>query len=73
MNNPVECEPEAPRKINLLGLSAAALADFFASLGEKPFRVTQILKWIHQRGVADFALMSDLSKSLRDTLAVVAE
>ncbi len=62
----------APR-VNLLGLSAAALEHFFAELGEKPFRATQLLKWIHQRGVADFALMTDLSKSLRDTLTAVAE
>ncbi len=62
-----------PEKTNLLGLSADRLAAFFAELGEKRFRVNQVLKWIHQRGVTDFALMTDLSKSLRDKLAAVAE
>src|SRR5690606_6572966 len=60
-------EPQAG-KINLLGLSAEKLADFFAAIGEKRFRVNQVLKWMHQRGVTDFALMTDLSKTLRDKL-----
>jgi 23S rRNA (adenine2503-C2)-methyltransferase len=62
---------EKPReeKINLLGLSAEKLGLFFAELGEKPFRVTQVLKWIHQRGVIDFEQMTDLSKALREKLA----
>jgi 23S rRNA (adenine2503-C2)-methyltransferase len=60
-------------KINLLGLSAEKLEQFFADLGEKRFRVPQVLKWIHQRGVIDFAEMTDLSKALREKLAEVAE
>jgi len=60
-------------KVNLLGLSAEKLEQFFAGLGEKRFRVPQVLKWIHQRGVRDFAQMTDLSKALRDKLAEVAE
>ena len=60
-------------KINLLGLPKRKLEQFFADLGEKPFRAAQVLKWIHQRGVIDFAEMSDLSKALRDKLAQVAE
>ena len=59
-------------KINLLGLSAAALADFFESLGEKRFRAQQVLKWIHQNGVDDINAMSNLSKPLRDKLTEVA-
>ncbi|MGD9661002.1 MAG: 23S rRNA (adenine(2503)-C(2))-methyltransferase RlmN [Porticoccaceae bacterium] len=60
-------------KTNLLGLSAEKLEHFFAELGEKRFRVPQVLKWIHQRGVVDFAEMTDLSKSLRERLAEIAE
>ena len=48
-------------KTNLLGLSKRQLEDFFISIGEKPFRATQIIKWVHQRGVADISLMTDLS------------
>ncbi len=60
-------------KINLLGLPKRKLEQFFAELGEKPFRAAQVMKWIHQRGVVDFAEMSDLSKALREKLAQVAE
>ena len=59
-------------KQNLLGLDAAGLAGFFAARGEKPFRARQVLRWIHQSGEADFARMSDLAKSLRETLAGAA-
>lgn len=65
--------PSAPEKTNLMGLSAEKLGRFFGSLGEKPFRATQVLKWIHQRGVDDFGAMTDLSKGLRQKLADCAE
>ncbi len=46
---------------------------FFAELGEKPFRATQLLKWLHQFGVDDFDAMTNLSKSLRSRLNEIAE
>ncbi|WP_461480767.1 dual-specificity RNA methyltransferase RlmN [Porticoccus sp.] len=60
-------------KVNLLGLSAEKLVEFFASLGEKPFRAAQLMRWIHQLGVDDFAQMTNLSKSLRQQLQEKAE
>ncbi|HET9113344.1 MAG TPA: 23S rRNA (adenine(2503)-C(2))-methyltransferase RlmN [Burkholderiales bacterium] len=54
--------------INLLDYDLAGLADYFAELGEKPFRARQISRWIHHFGVSDFAEMSDLAKSLRSKL-----
>ncbi|WP_200877069.1 23S rRNA (adenine(2503)-C(2))-methyltransferase RlmN [Porticoccus hydrocarbonoclasticus] len=61
-------------KTNLLGLSAEKLSDFFVNtLAEKPFRASQILKWIHQLGVDDFDQMTNLSKPLRQRLKQVAE
>jgi len=60
-------------KINLLDLDPEGLAQFFTKLGEKPFRVQQILQWIHQRGVDDFSAMSNLAKSTQSTLSKVAE
>ncbi len=55
-------------KTNLAGLPQADLEQFFAALGEKPYRARQLLKWIYQRGVTDFAAMTDLSKTLRNEL-----
>jgi len=62
-------EPVKPGKINLLDFDRKGLAAFFVGLGEKPFRATQLLKWIYQEGVEDFELMSNLSKSLRSYLS----
>jgi 23S rRNA (adenine2503-C2)-methyltransferase len=66
---------EQPRKVktNLLGLSASRIGDFLESLGEKRFRGTQILKWMHQVGIDDISEMTNISKGLRESLAEVAE
>lgn len=63
----------ATTKINLLGLSRLQLEQFFGSLGEKPFRAGQLMKWIHQFGVDDLEQMTNISKKLRDRLAEQAE
>ena len=55
-------------KINLLDLDRDQLAEFLKGIGENSFRSQQLFKWIHQRGVVDLNLMTDLSKSLRDKL-----
>ena len=60
--------PDAGR-INLLGLDRAGLEAFFAAIGEKKFRATQVMKWVHQLGVVDFQEMNNLSKGLRNQLA----
>jgi 23S rRNA (adenine2503-C2)-methyltransferase len=60
-------------KINLLGLSLPRMQAFFVNLGEKSFRATQMLRWIHQRGVTEFEQMTDISKALRVRLAGIAE
>jgi 23S rRNA (adenine2503-C2)-methyltransferase len=61
-------EPLAP-PVNLLGHDQRALIEWFAGIGEPPFRARQVLRWIHQLGEADFARMSDLAKPLRQRLA----
>jgi 23S rRNA (adenine2503-C2)-methyltransferase len=59
--------------VNLLDLDRQGLEVFFANLDEKPFRASQIIKWIHQRGVTDFQQMTNISKPLRDQLEKCAE
>ncbi len=59
-------------KINLLDFDEKKLRRFFELLEEAPFRATQVLKWIHQRGVIDFSMMTDLSYALRERLTKVA-
>ncbi|MCW5592093.1 MAG: 23S rRNA (adenine(2503)-C(2))-methyltransferase RlmN [Burkholderiales bacterium] len=60
-------------RTNLLDFTLPALTEWFASLGEKPFRARQVFRWVHQRGVADFDAMTDLAKSLREKLKEIAE
>ncbi len=62
-----------PDRQNLLGLDRQGLEAFFVTAGEKPFRASQLMQWIYQRGVTDFAAMSDISKTLRVRLGEIAE
>lgn len=61
------------RFINLLDYDRAGLERFFAAMGEKPFRAGQVLKWVHQQGMADFELMTNFSKELRTRMKAIAE
>lgn len=49
------------------------MQEYFVALGEKSFRATQIIQWIHQYGVDDFGAMTNLSKELRARLREAAE
>ncbi len=60
-------------KTNLLGMTPVQLAEYFKKIGEKPFRATQVLKWMHQHGVESFDEMTNISKSLREKLTEQAE
>lgn len=59
--------------VNLLEFDLDGLSSFCEGLGEKRFRATQLYRWIHQRGEANFDAMTDLAKSFRDKLAACAQ
>ncbi|VAW93347.1 23S rRNA (adenine(2503)-C(2))-methyltransferase @ tRNA (adenine(37)-C(2))-methyltransferase [hydrothermal vent metagenome] len=59
--------------VNLLNFDRKGMEAFFAELGEKPFRATQMLKWIYQFGISDFDQMTNLSKVMREKLASMAK
>ena len=63
--------PDSP-KINLLDFDRDGLVEFFTARGEKPFRATQLMKWIYGMGVTDFESMTNISKPLRAGLAADA-
>ena len=52
-------------KVNLLDFDLQGLTRLCEQWGEKPFRATQLFRWIHQKGAINFAEMSDLAKTLR--------
>ena len=58
--------------VNLLNYDLEGLAAFCEQQGEKRFRATQLFRWIHQRGASTFTEMTDLAKSLREKLPLVA-
>ena len=59
--------------INLLNYNQPQLAEYFASIGEKPFRAKQLMRWMHHFGVHDFTQMTDIAKNLRERLAIDTE
>lgn len=69
---PASADAAAPshegRRVNLLGLDADGLARLCAQWGQKPFRARQLMRWLHQRGQADFDAMTDLAREFRELL-----
>lgn len=55
-------------KVDLKNLNPGALVEFLAGMGKEKFRAGQMMRWIYQRGVTDFAEMTDLAKTFRDEL-----
>lgn len=64
---------ETQLKTNLLGLDRQSMEAFFVGIGEKAFRATQVLQWIHQNGVDNLDAMTNISKDLRKRLQDVTE
>jgi 23S rRNA (adenine2503-C2)-methyltransferase len=74
MNMPIPPLPsgaasDPPEQPNLVGCERADLARLVTVIGEPAFRVRQLWHWLYYRGARDFAAMTTLSKSLRETLA----
>ena len=65
--------PDGNTRTNLLGLTRTELEAFVVTLGAKPFRARQLMKWIYKRGVGDFSAMTDLARDLRAALEQHAE
>ena len=56
-------------RTDIAGVELPELEQALHDLGHPRFHARQIFQWIHKRAVSDFALMSDLSRELRSTLA----
>jgi len=59
-------------RIDLVGLSRAAITELFAGAGLDPraarLRAKQVFHWIYHRGTTDFAAMTDIAKPMRPWL-----
>ena len=72
--SPSAPKPQNPvQKVNLLGMARPELEHFFETIGEKKFRAGQVMKWIHQFFVTDFAEMTNISGKLREKLERICE
>ncbi|PHZ28154.1 bifunctional tRNA (adenosine(37)-C2)-methyltransferase TrmG/ribosomal RNA large subunit methyltransferase RlmN [Yersinia bercovieri] len=72
-DNVVETTTSVTGKINLLDLNRQQMREFFAQMGEKPFRADQVMKWMYHYCYDDFEQMTDINKALRAKLQRVAE
>ncbi|AIX72874.1 MAG: bifunctional tRNA (adenosine(37)-C2)-methyltransferase TrmG/ribosomal RNA large subunit methyltransferase RlmN [Mixta calida] len=70
--SPAVVSPKS-EKINLLDLNRQQMREFFISLGEKPFRADQVMKWIYHYCSDDFDEMTDINKVLRNKLKQLTE
>ena len=70
--SPIIVSPKS-QKINLLDLNRQQMREFFLSLGEKPFRADQVMKWIYHYCCDDFEQMTDINKKLRNRLMELTE
>ena len=59
----------ASGRINILGLSRAALEAEVTALGLPKFRARQLWRWVWRHGLTSFDEMSDLGKPVRDQFA----
>lgn len=59
--------------VNLFNFNQPQLAEWFASMGEKPFRAKQVMRWMHHFGVHEVEQMTDIAKALREKLKTQAE
>lgn len=54
---------------DIRALSLDELKDYFATIGEKPFRAQQVYDWLWSKNLHSIDEMSNLSKPLRDKLS----
>ncbi|AZI22748.1 23S rRNA (adenine(2503)-C(2))-methyltransferase RlmN [Chryseobacterium taklimakanense] len=54
---------------DIRALSLDELKDFFAEIGEKPFRAKQVYDWLWSKNLHSIDEMTNLSKDLRDKLS----
>ena len=73
LEQPLSSETNTNKKINLMDLTRQQMREFFAELGEKPFRADQLVKWIYHFGEDNFDNMTNINKKLREKLKAVAE
>lgn len=60
---------ETQGPVPFYGLRLSELQQFLSGLGKEKYRSQQLFKWIYEKRVTDFSLMTNLSKEFRTELA----
>jgi 23S rRNA (adenine2503-C2)-methyltransferase len=70
---PRDITPREDGRLDLMGLPKQRIAQLFVNAGldakQAKLRAKQVFHWIYHRGVADFAEMTDIAKTMRPWLA----
>ncbi len=69
LSSPDMTSTPAHGRVNILGLTRAALEDEVTALGLPKFRAKQLWRWVWRHGLTSFDEMSDLGKQIRDQFA----
>ena len=54
---------------HIYGMTEEDIKNYFLSIGEKPYRSTQIIEWLYRKNAKSFAEMTNIKKDLRPRLA----
>ncbi len=60
-------------KTDLMGMDTEEIERFLESIGERPYRAGQIVKWIYRKGARSFSEMTDIGGKLKGILDERAE
>jgi len=63
---------EPVRRPDVAELDRTELEEAIEALGARRFHARQLFRWVYRKGETDFGAMTDLGRSLRDTLATGA-
>jgi 23S rRNA (adenine2503-C2)-methyltransferase len=68
----METSPPVER-VDLLNFTLQEMEAYFVGLGDKAYRARQVFRWIYKQGATDVAVMTDLSRAMREHLIASAE
>ena len=69
MTERLDATDDRAQRLDLLGLPRQRLIEVLTPFVDRPYRIGQIYRGLHERGVSDLAELTELSKELRGRLA----
>lgn len=63
----------ADERTDLLGMTKEEVSAFVRTIGEPPYRGSQLFRWLYERDASTFGVMTDLGKPFRNRLEALAQ